>query len=234
MKIASYRLTYDTGFAPNPFHGVLTLATCTPNHKRANLQKGDYIVGFESNSLRDERQKAGLCPQKDNLLIYVAEVSETLGLNEYFNDPRFNKKKYKKSKCWKLRRGDNVYYKTDNTWKWLRGHTHDDKSIDFFNKSDLTKLKESTGNVIYQDIYGNKVFVCKNFTYFGDKCQEFDKRFLDCIVKKQGMKYCYETDAGFKDFKNYLDRLIGKGRIGNPIHCHIDEHCDNRPCRKSF
>jgi hypothetical protein len=44
-KACFYIMTVDTGFAPNPFHGVCTLAACTPNHCKANLEPGDLIVG---------------------------------------------------------------------------------------------------------------------------------------------------------------------------------------------
>lgn len=45
-KILTYKMTYDGGFAPNPFWDYLTLATCTPNHMNANLWPGDWIVGL--------------------------------------------------------------------------------------------------------------------------------------------------------------------------------------------
>jgi len=53
-KICFYRMTDDTGFAPNPFHGYCTVATCTPNHMRGRtrLREGDYIVGIEGVKLR--------------------------------------------------------------------------------------------------------------------------------------------------------------------------------------
>ena len=40
----SYIITRDFGFAPNPFQGVLTLATCKPKIRKA-AQVGDYLIG---------------------------------------------------------------------------------------------------------------------------------------------------------------------------------------------
>ena len=40
-----YKMTHDTGFAPNPFHGVLTLATCKPKI-RACRKADDWVAGF--------------------------------------------------------------------------------------------------------------------------------------------------------------------------------------------
>ena len=39
MKICTYTMTSDTGFAPNPFYGYCTLAACTPNHMHDYLTK---------------------------------------------------------------------------------------------------------------------------------------------------------------------------------------------------
>ncbi|MGE3595803.1 MAG: hypothetical protein AB7N70_09645 [Dehalococcoidia bacterium] len=41
----SYKMTHDTGFAPNPFWGCLTLATCKPGIRQTR-GPGDWIAGF--------------------------------------------------------------------------------------------------------------------------------------------------------------------------------------------
>jgi hypothetical protein len=44
MTLYSYVVAHDFGFAPNPFDGLCTLATCKPDiRKKAAV--GDYIVG---------------------------------------------------------------------------------------------------------------------------------------------------------------------------------------------
>ncbi len=222
MKILSYRMTYDSGFAPNPFGGILTLATCTPNHKRARLEVGDWIIGIEADDLR-KRRKEKLCPEKDNLVIYVAKVDEILTLNEYFHDERFQMKKFVEDEGWERRRGDNVYYIEDGMWKWIRGHEHDGNECKFF---PIQSANKSGCKLIDKDIEGNKVFICKEFSYFGDKCVEFDKQFATCIIEKQGIKYCKEDNPKYKEFLTYIQKLMskyGKSKIGNPILCSIGE-----------
>ena len=202
MKILSYRMTHDTGFAPNPFWDYLTLAACTPNHVRAKLNPGDFLVGVESNQLRDMRQKAGLCSQKDNLIVYIAEIDEVLTLDQYYHDPKFVEKKYS-STNWKTRRGDNVYYKVHGKWKWTPNHMH-----------------ANNKHAREQDMKGDRVFIAKNFSYFGDKCIEFDEKFISCIKETQGIKYCRSKDNNFQNFQKYLQDLMqqnGKGQIGMPI-----------------
>jgi len=39
MKVYSYIVAYDSGFAPNPFHGICTLACCKPTIRRTAHEK---------------------------------------------------------------------------------------------------------------------------------------------------------------------------------------------------
>ena len=36
MQLISYKVKHDTGFAPNPYFGILTLATCKPAIRRSS------------------------------------------------------------------------------------------------------------------------------------------------------------------------------------------------------
>ncbi len=47
-RIYSYVVRYDSGFAPNPFYGYCTLATCKPDIRRG-AEVGDWVVGSGSN-----------------------------------------------------------------------------------------------------------------------------------------------------------------------------------------
>ena len=49
-RLFSFKITRDTGFAPNPFWGRLTLATCKPRI-RASKRPSNWIAGFTSRSL---------------------------------------------------------------------------------------------------------------------------------------------------------------------------------------
>jgi len=239
-KILFYRMTYDTGFAPNPYGEYLTLATCTPNHMRAALEEGDWIVGVESEKLAKERIAARCNPHIERSLIFVARVDEIKNLNEYFNDPRFKYKKPKpRSRIYSQRRGDNAYYididnKKQEWWKWIRGHDHDSGSAPFFKVGSLKRLlKSGKARRIYgpilQDIRGNRVFISRHFLYFGDAGVEFDKRFLDCVPRNRGIKYCPGKNCPkecFTQFKLYLDSLLtkfGYGKHGDPI-CYCIRH----------
>ena len=74
LKMWSYRIVHDKQFAPNPFKGVLTLATCKPLIRRSKeSESGVWLAGFAAYSVKD-----GLRPKKGReLLIYLAKISCT-------------------------------------------------------------------------------------------------------------------------------------------------------------
>ena len=75
MKLFSYIVTHDAGFAPNPFWGYCTLACCKPKIRKT-AQKGDWIVGLSPKA-------------KGNKIIYAMQVEEILPFEKYFHDKRF-------------------------------------------------------------------------------------------------------------------------------------------------
>lgn len=80
MRLCSYVVVCDTGFAPNPFWGLCTLAACTPNHQSLQLKRGDWLLGNSS-------------AKEGHQLIYAMRVSEVLDFDQYYRDPRFEQKK---------------------------------------------------------------------------------------------------------------------------------------------
>lgn len=71
MKYFSYVISRDYGFAPNPFFGFCTLATCKPKI-RENAQIGDWIFGTGSVALG--------CKDK---LIYAMQVTNKITYDTY-------------------------------------------------------------------------------------------------------------------------------------------------------
>ncbi len=91
QRLFTYLMTHDSGFAPNPFQGVLTLATCKPGIRRTK-NPGDWIAGFASAALVRSSKELGLTI-KPNGLVYLMRIGEVLPLAKYFEDPRFKEKK---------------------------------------------------------------------------------------------------------------------------------------------
>jgi hypothetical protein len=201
MKICTYTVTTDTGFAPNPFFDYCTLAACTPNHVNARLEPGDIIVGFFTD-------------RHDPFLLYWMEISEVLNYDNYFNDPRFQRKKPKLDGSWKFKCGDNIYYR-DNKGNW--------KQID-------TLFHYETSNFI-QDTRHSIVFIGNIFSYFGQKayCQgnKLPEQLRRVLKKGQGIKYTRDSDPLFKDFVIWL-KSMDLGRQGNPRDMNKINCCQKR------
>jgi hypothetical protein len=155
MSLYSYKLTHDTGFAPNPFWSVLTLATCKPK-MRLKRDKNDWIAGFTSSSLCGDRPG-------DERLIYLMHVDEKLTIAKYFEDERFADKISNPHSDQAVQRaGDNIY-------KPLRS--------DAIEPSDFEQLRNphhwdgssscGVGDARKRDVNGGFVLIGRRFAYFG-------------------------------------------------------------------
>lgn len=145
MNLYSYIVRHDSGFAPNPFHGCCTLATCKPRiRKDAGIE--DWVIGCGS---ADKKRGQG------GKLVYAMKVNETLTFLEYFKDKRFSCKKPNLRGSRKQTRGDNIYSKIDNvTWQQLNSvHSNKDGSPN-------TKH-------IARDTRIDKVLISNHYVYFG-------------------------------------------------------------------
>jgi hypothetical protein len=141
MKLYSYIVSHDTGFAPNPFWGYCTLATCKPAIRRT-AQKGDWIVGLSPKA-------------KGHRVVYSMRVYDILTYREYFSDPRFRGKIPNYNAGEEVhRRGDNIYMPLDNDrFKQLRSmHSKDCRENPRAKKRDLES---------------DFVLIAKLFHYFG-------------------------------------------------------------------
>ena len=81
MRLFSYVVARDYGFAPNPFYGYCTLATCKPRIRKA-AQTGDWVLGTGSKT-----------HGRENQVVFAMRVTERLTFDEYWNDPRFKAKR---------------------------------------------------------------------------------------------------------------------------------------------
>jgi hypothetical protein len=143
MRIFSYVVLHDFGFAPNPFGRACTLATCKPQVRRT-AQVGDWIVGTGS----AQKSLAGR-------LVYAMRVSETLTFDEYWHDPRFADKVPRTDGALKHVYGDNVYHR-DESGNWLQADS----------RHSLADGRANPGHV-KTDTSTDRVLVGAEFSYFG-------------------------------------------------------------------
>ena len=141
MKLHSYVVARDFGFAPNPFYGVCTLATCKPKI-REHASIGDWIIGTSS---------AKNC---GGYLVFAMKIEETMDFDCYWNDPRFACKKPLLNGSLKQLYGDNIYHRLEENWMQEDSHH---------------SLDDGTCNIrnIKNDTQANRVLISNKFVYFG-------------------------------------------------------------------
>ncbi len=143
MRIFSYVVRYDFGFAPNPFEGYCTVATCKPQIRRA-AQPGDWLIGVGSvqNSLAGK-------------LVYAMRVDEIITFDDYWNDPRFQRKIPTDRGSVKRAYGDNIYHR-DSDGFWLQADS----------RHSLDAGRPNQGHIDV-DTSVDAVLISRHFSYFG-------------------------------------------------------------------
>src|SRR5688572_17923434 len=114
----SYKMTSDAGFAPNPFHRVLTLATCKPKI-RDTKTLGDLIAGFTSKALCGD--EVGY----ENM-VFIMKVTDALDFDTYYRDGRYKLKRPSRESEISMR-GDNIYYSEMGTYTQALTFFHTDQ-----------------------------------------------------------------------------------------------------------
>jgi hypothetical protein len=143
-KVYIYVVDRDLGFAPNPFHGMCTLATCKAQI-RSTAQIGDWIFGMGGRRLR----AAGRC-------IFAMKVTEKVTYNEYWLNPKFNDKKSVRNGSKIMMLGDNIYHQNVESNIWSQAHSHHSNADGTINEYNLKK-----------DTSTDKVLISNHFYYFG-------------------------------------------------------------------
>ncbi len=175
MKLYSYIVAHDSGFAPNPFWGFCTLANCKPKI-RERAQPGDWIVGLASRT-------------GGNGIVYAMEVDEVMGYGDYFNDPRFAAKIPDHTRLDYVQRcGDNCYEPLpDGGFRQLPSH-HSAGALE------NPKLKAT-------DLSGRNVLIAKRFHYFGSQPLPLPES-LDTLIVARGYRCNFPPEIvdGFLKF----------------------------------
>jgi hypothetical protein len=198
MKLFSYVVARDYGFAPNPFYGSCTLATCKPRI-RASVAVGDWVIGTGA------KGKYGLAGH----LIFAAKVEETCDFDAYWNDLRFACKKPVLNGSLKQVYGDNIYHHEHGRWKQEDSH------------HSYVGGRQNPHNIT-RDTSVNRVLISSRFVYFGSRTPTIPKRFRsykptgqDICCQGQGHRvFSLELAEAFED---WLEQRGDWGLVGMPL-----------------
>ena len=162
-RLFTYTIPIDDGAAPNPFHGMCSLAICKPGIRRT-AQKGDWIAGLGS---KHTQNSGDLCGR----LVYAMRVDEVVSLEDY--DRRTpvdwpHRIPDAGSADLAERLGDCIYDYSSGMPEQRRG-------------------VHGPGNV-KTDLGGENVLVSRNFYYFGSQAIPLPHELLPICHQTQGHK----------------------------------------------
>ncbi|MGI9102828.1 MAG: hypothetical protein ACR2IF_10345 [Terriglobales bacterium] len=195
----SYVVARDYGFAPNPFYGFCTLATCKPKIREA-ATVGDWVIGTGSANYSLQGR-----------LVYAMRVTEVLTFDQYWDDPRFHKKKPNLHGSIKQAYGDNIYHRQTKSGRWLQEDSHHSHPDGCPNKSNIE-----------HDTQTPRVLISDDFVYFGGGGPRIPQTFRNhghdlCAVR--GHK-CIFPETFVLKVIDWVHSLNHKGFVMSPAEFH--------------
>lgn len=194
MALYSYVVARDFGFAPNPFHGLCTLATCKPVIRRvANV--GDWVIGTGS----AEHDRTGQ-------LIFAMRVTERVTFDDYWNDTRFAPKRPDLTGSRMRAFGDNIYHRNESG-DWVQEDSHHSLPGGEIN---LVNLLDDTQTDV--------VLISNEFWYFGANAPLIPEQFRGdgpsniCAHRGHKVNFSPGVVEGFLEWLQQHDR----GCTGRP------------------
>lgn len=188
-----YVVARDFGFAPNPFHGVCTLATCKPKIRKT-AQIGDWVIGMGGAKLK----AVGRC-------LYAMEVTDTRTFDAYWSDPEYRRKRPVRNGSRKTIMGDNIYHRPAGTTAWVQEDSH---------HSQLDGSPEPSN--IRNDTQTNRVLISRKFYYFGDAAPEIPDDILNQLGYHNGIGHRKFTMAKASPLLDWIHAKY-KGRLSTVI-----------------
>lgn len=195
-RLFTYKVVFDGGTAPNPFHKICTLALCKPVIRRT-AKVGDIVVG--------------LAPGNDGRIIYVMVIDKVMTWSDYItecsNPSNALNKKIPKSLT---DQGDCI---------WKSASTYAGELPSHSNHSG-----EGYFNCDVKD--GENVLLSGSFWYFGegDVHNKLNlSNALKPMIPGRGHKSTY-NEKYKKDFVDFFNALLKKSKIlqcgihGTPEH----------------
>jgi Nucleotide modification associated domain 2 len=195
-----YVVDRDFGFAPNPFHGYCTLATCKPGIRNSAIV-GDWIMGVGGARLKATGKS-----------VYLMKITEVINFNCYWKDKRFKVKKPVRNGSRVMMVGDNIYHQDDENGKWTQEDSHHSNPDGSVNGSNLQR-----------DTKSKNVLISNYFYYFGSFAPEVD---LASIGYKNGRNYSRKLlqDESVADMITSIDHTYENCRntiISDPCNFNI-------------
>lgn len=184
-----YVVDRDFGFAPNPFHGICSLATCKPGIRKT-AQIDDWVIGVGGSRLK----ATGRC-------IFAMKVTQKITFNGYWEIAEFSNKKPVRNGSKKMLLGDNIYYQDMKTSLWTQAHSHHSNADGSMNEHNMINDTKSIN-----------VLLSKHFFYFGKVAPFIPLHILTDLNYVNGIgyrKFCFEEAKSIVEWleNDFFDKL---------------------------
>lgn len=192
-----YVVDRDFGFAPNPFHGYCTLATCKPRI-RNKAEVKDWVIGMGGSRLN----ATGQC-------VFAMRVTEKITFNEYWANPTYLDKKPIKNGSQKMMVGDNIYHFDAVRNEWRQADSHHSNADGSINQHNINR-----------DTRSEMVLISQHFFYFGKAAPIVPKDLLDAIGYKNQRNYRVLNDETAGELIEWLHKLFWESLnqvLGDPF-----------------
>jgi hypothetical protein len=157
-----YAVSYDLGFAPNPFGGLCSLACCKPNI-RQRAKRGDWIVGLTGTKLKPALR-----------CVFGMVVTDDMTFDAYWAHADFASRRPKRNGTAKKLVGDNIYHRPAIDAPWIQ-----EDSVHSLPAGGQCPLNTS------HDTRINRVLLSDRFIYFGASAPEVPPATLEKLLYKK-------------------------------------------------
>lgn len=196
VRIYSYIIEHDLGFAPNPFHGSCTLAACKPLIRKY-AKEGDLVIGTGSqgNKLKGR-------------LSYWMRVTKVTNFTDYWFAATYRSKRPVLNGSRMQRYGDNIYHRGPQSGAWRQAdsfHSEEDGSPSAANLAKDTGITE-------------RVLVSEDFAYWGgENPPVIPEELSDFVHTTQGHRCCFPAER-VAAFMAWLETLPRPHMLGRPAN----------------
>ena len=181
-----YAVSYDLGFAPNPFGGLCTLACCKPNI-RAKAQAGDWVIGM-----------TGVKTKPALRCLFAMVVSGATTFDDYWTAPEYRSRRPVRNGTPKKLVGDNIYHRDSRASPWLQENS-------VHSQLDGTQCPLNTAH----DTRINRVLLSDLFVYFGASAPAMPYAIRDAIgYSKNPRDYRRFDAAKVKPLLDWLEPQV--------------------------
>lgn len=199
-----YRMTSDTGNAPCVYGDLLTLACCKGGQLRY-YKNSDKITPVHT-GLRHSIGKLKECSDttvyvmgiKKERVIYVAEITRCLTMEEYFSSEEFQKRQDCIYECFENQD------EQGNVWKLKRRKNFNNR---FHGYESQYSDKGNKDKQFHCDELGDYVLLSSNFSYYGNGTENsvlIPDNLIELMPKHQESKHYSDNNSIDKFFKSCL------------------------------